>query len=189
MVTEIPDYPTPPLEQVDEQCAAELDRPEKRLQLPDPPQQILWSNTSAAPTNPRTPEKTNPTPAAGTAPTKASLPPANVGTAAPGCPSGPELPGRSAAPPTPAQALSHSPPAATGRERSSEGAQECSPRRKPWVGQPRMNKPRRAYPERSRRGRKKMVRTPRHRRAQPKSAGILRCARRLASVTDVLRSG
>ena len=129
-----------------------------------------------------------PPPAAGTAPTKASLPPANVGTAAPGCPSGPERPGRSAAPPTPAQALSHNPPAATGRERSSEGAQECSPRRKPWVGQPRMNKPRRAYPERSRRGRKKMVRTPRHRRAQPKSAGILRCARRLASVTDVLRS-
>ena len=50
MVTEIPNYPAPPLEQVDEQYAAELDRQEKRAAAARAPKQIPWSNTSAAPT-------------------------------------------------------------------------------------------------------------------------------------------
>ena len=107
MVTEVPDYPTPPLEQVDEQYAAELDCQEKRAAAARAPKvDPLVEYFGGADKIP--PHLRRPTPPAtqttGTAPTNASVPPANVGTAAPGCPGGPEVPGRSAAPPKPAQA-------------------------------------------------------------------------------------
>jgi hypothetical protein len=50
MVREIPNFPTPPLEQVDEQYAAELDRQEERAASAAPRKKIPWPNTSVAPT-------------------------------------------------------------------------------------------------------------------------------------------
>ena len=72
MVREIPDYPTPPLEQIDEEAAVAVARATKRAA----------AERAAYRAAPR-------------------VAPANVGTAAPGCPGGPELPGRSAPPPKP----------------------------------------------------------------------------------------
>ncbi len=60
MVREIPDYPTPPLEQVDEQYAAELRRQEKHAEAArvpkgrSPGRILRWRRQ-----NPRTPEKTH----------------------------------------------------------------------------------------------------------------------------------
>ena len=126
MVTEVPDYPTPPLEQVDEQYANELQRHEQRAKSARTREdymaeyhvqqkQAASQNPSAAVAAPA------PTPVAADAfvrppntgtPTPVS--PTNVGTAAPGCPGGPEVPGRSAPPPKPqaaaAEATTRKPP-------------------------------------------------------------------------------
>ena len=102
MVKEIPDYPTPPLEEVDEQYAAELRRQEQRAaaaRIPkEDPLVEYFGGADKIPAHLR-----RPTPP----PTNAATPnisPTNVGTAAPVRPGGPEVPGRSAAPPKPDQA-------------------------------------------------------------------------------------
>ena len=95
MVREIPDYPTPPLEQVDEQYAKELRLKEQRAETARAREEMLAQYQASK-------NKANPATAASAATPNVS--PTNVGTAAPGCPGGPEVPGRSAAPPKPVQA-------------------------------------------------------------------------------------
>ena len=123
MVREIPNYPTPPLEQVDEQYAAELRRHEAyaaaaRVPKEDPLIEY-FGGADKIPAHLRKPTPSSASPATAS-PTllPAHLGPnastsnvrttgagtTNVGTAAPGCPGGPEVPGRSAPPPKPVQA-------------------------------------------------------------------------------------
>jgi hypothetical protein len=97
MVTEIPDYPTPPPEQVDEEYANELRRQEQRAARAKKEDPLIeyFGGADKIPVQLR-----RPTPAT-TPPSTAAAPhvsPTNVGTAAPGCQGGPEVPGRSAAP-------------------------------------------------------------------------------------------
>ena len=84
MVKEIPDYPTPPLEQVDEQYAKELRLKEQRAESARAREEMLAQYHSTQ--------------------NKAKPATAHVGTDAPVRPGGPEVPGRSAAPPKPVQA-------------------------------------------------------------------------------------
>jgi hypothetical protein len=98
MVTDVPDYPTPPLEQVDEQCAAELRRQEERAEASRVREEVLAQYAAAAQDKVKAAtanEATLETATVGTA---------HVGTAAPGCPGGPEVPARSAVPRKPVQA-------------------------------------------------------------------------------------
>ena len=103
MVREVPDYPTPPLEQVDEQYAKELRLKEQRAETARAREEMLAqyqaTQNKAKPATPTSP--TNASPASAATPNVSQT---NVGTAAPGCPGGPEVPGRSAAPPKPGQA-------------------------------------------------------------------------------------
>jgi hypothetical protein len=147
MVTEIPDYPTPPLDEIDEQAAAAVARATKCAEAERARAAYL--------------------PAPRVAPVHA--PTVNVGIAAPKVlsgdgsstrPGGPEVPGRSAPPPKPAPTM---PAEVTARKPSAsvkealtsaktqapanarkeaprkskteapKEAKECSPRRKPWV--------------------------------------------------------
>jgi len=150
MVTEVPDYPTPPLEQVDEEYANELRRQEQRAKSGHAREDYMAEyhaqQNQAASQNPSTPTCAGThafvrPPNIGT-PTPVS--PTNVGRAAPGCPGGPELPGpqRTATEASPSGSCrSRSPKAATRCERSSrskatgrsspgrtsEGAKEHSP--------------------------------------------------------------
>ena len=101
MVREIPDYPTPPLEQVDEQYAKELRLKEERAESARAREEMLAQYHSTQ--NKAKPATATATPAAASASTP-NASPTNVGTAAPGCPGAPEVPGRSAAPPKPVQA-------------------------------------------------------------------------------------
>ena len=88
MITEIPNYPAPPLEQIDEQAAIAKSRAESRAEveraraeyMADVAATVKAGRVTVSPVNVAT---------------------VNVGTAAPGCPSGPELPGRSAPPQKP----------------------------------------------------------------------------------------
>ena len=84
MVREIPDYPTPPLEQVDEQYAKELRLKEQRAETARAREEMLAQYQSTQ--------------------NKAKPATPHVGTDAPVRPGGPEVPGRSAAPPKPVQA-------------------------------------------------------------------------------------
>jgi hypothetical protein len=108
MVREIPNYPTPPLEQIDEEAAIVKARAEKRAQAERARAEYMADVATAA------------TVKAG----RVTVAPVNAGTAASGAahvgtdafvrPSGPEVPGRSAAPqrPTPtttAEATSRKP--------------------------------------------------------------------------------
>ena len=112
MVTEIPNYPTPPLEEVDEQYAAELRRHQARAAAPRVTREDLladyFGGADKIPAHLRKPTPAQPESAA-----TPNISPTHVGTAAPGCPGGPELPGRSAAPPkpaTPVEAATRKPP-------------------------------------------------------------------------------
>jgi hypothetical protein len=149
MVREIPNYPTPPLEQIDEEAAIVKARAEKRAQAERARAEYMADVNAAtvkagrvtvAPVNAGTAASgaahvgtdafVRPSPGiahVGTAApgaahvgTDAFVRPspgtAHVGTAAPGCPSGPEVPGRSAAPKkpnptTPAEATARKPSA------------------------------------------------------------------------------
>jgi hypothetical protein len=116
MVREIPDYATPPLEQIDEQAAIAKARAESRAEveraraeyMADLAATVKAGRVSVAPVNVKTVN-------VGTAvPVTARVGTANVGTAAPGCPGGPEVSGRGAAPQkptptTPAEATSRKP--------------------------------------------------------------------------------
>jgi hypothetical protein len=102
MVREIPDYATPPLEQIDEQAAIVKARAEKRAEAERAEYlaevnaaTVKAGRVSVNPVNVKTAN-------VGTAaPVTARVGTANVGTAAPGCPGGPEVPGRSAVQPKP----------------------------------------------------------------------------------------
>jgi hypothetical protein len=118
MVTEIPNYPNPPLEQIDEEAAIAKSRAEKRAEV----ERVRAEMLAQAHAKPAVATVTAGRVDVG----KVNVGPANVGkadsrtahvgTAALGCPGGPEVPGRSAAPqkpmPTaPAQATSRKPSA------------------------------------------------------------------------------
>ena len=134
MVREIPDYPTPPLEQVDEQYAKELRLKEERAESARAREEFLAQHQ---------PTQNKANPATSTAPTNASpasaatpnVSPTNVGTAAPGCPGGPEVSGRSAAPQkptptTPAEATSRKPSASVKQTPMSAKTQAPTAARK-----------------------------------------------------------
>ena len=103
MVTEIPNYPAPPLEQIDEQAAIGKARAEKRAEtgraraeyMADVAATVKAGRVTVAPVNAGIAAS-----GAAHVGTDAFVRPspstARVGTAAPGCPSGPEVPGRSA---------------------------------------------------------------------------------------------
>jgi hypothetical protein len=103
MVREIPNYPNPPLEQIDEQAAIVKARAEKRAELERTRAEML----AQAHAKPAVATVTAGRVDVG----KVNVGPANVGKAAPGTahvgtdafvrPGGPEVPGRSAAPPKP----------------------------------------------------------------------------------------
>jgi hypothetical protein len=110
MVTEIPNYPNPPLEQIDEEAAIAKARAEKRAETDRARAEYMADvnaatvkagRVSVSPANERTaaPTPTRVGTDAFVRPLNAST--ARVGTAAPGCPSGPEVPGRSAVPQKP----------------------------------------------------------------------------------------
>jgi hypothetical protein len=104
MVTEIPNYPTPPLEQVDEQYAKELRLKEQRAETIRVREEMLAQYHASQ-------NKANPATAVSAATPDGS--PTNVGTAAPVRPGGPEVLGRSAAPQkpaTPPEAATRKPP-------------------------------------------------------------------------------
>ncbi len=99
MVTEIPDYPTPPLEQVDEQYAKELRLKEERAETTRAREEMLAQyQATQNKAKPATPTATPANAAAASAAT------GSCGDGALTRPSGPEVPGRSAAPPKPVQA-------------------------------------------------------------------------------------
>jgi hypothetical protein len=91
MVREVPNYPDPPLEQVDEQYAKELRLKEQRAETARALEEMLaqYQSTQKA-------KAANASPAA-----TPNVSPTNVPSAAPGAP---EVPGRSPAPPKPDQA-------------------------------------------------------------------------------------
>ena len=123
IVREIPNFPTPPLEQVDEQYAAELDRQEEpaasaRSKKEDPLAEY-FGGADKIPAHLRKPSSKLQSPQA------QQESPTNVGTAAPGCPDGPEVSGRSAVPQAPPRT-----PAAKGPDRKpplgvKEAPKEC----------------------------------------------------------------
>jgi hypothetical protein len=120
MVREIPNYATPPLEQIDEQAASAKSRAEKRAEAERARAEYMADvaanaatvkagRVSVAPVNGKTVNVSTATPVT------ARVGTANVGTAAPGCPGGPEVPGRSAAPQKP---MPTTPAAVTARKPS-----------------------------------------------------------------------
>ncbi len=122
MVTEIPDYPTPPLDEIDEQAAAAVARATKCAEaeraraeyMADVAATVKAGRVSVSPVN------------------AASM---HVGTAAPGCLGGPEVSGRSAVPPkpkpsTPAEAASRKPSVSVKEARTSANTQAPTAARK-----------------------------------------------------------
>jgi hypothetical protein len=124
MVREIPNYPNSPLEQIDEQAAIVKARAEKRAEAERARAEYMADLAANAATVKAGRVSVAPMNGGIAAPgeahvgTDAFVRPspgtAHVGTAAPGCPSGPEVPGRSAAPQgpkptTPAEAASRKP--------------------------------------------------------------------------------
>ena len=120
MITEIPNYPAPPLEQIDEQAAIAKSRAEKRAETERARAEYMADvaataatvkagRVTVAPMNAGTAASGAAhlgtdafvRPSGPEAPGRSAPATVHVGTAAPGCPSGPELPGRSAAPPKP----------------------------------------------------------------------------------------
>ena len=105
MVREIPNYPTPPLEQIDEEAAIAKARAEKRADAERARAEYMAdvAATRAKATVQAGRVSISPVNAAPVNAASMNAPSVNVnvGTAAPGCPSGPEVSGRSAAPPTP----------------------------------------------------------------------------------------
>ena len=97
MVREIPDYPTPPLEQVDEQYAKELRLKEQRAESARAREEMLAQYQSTQ--NKAKPANASPDNAA-----PASAAAESCGDGSSTRPGGPEVPGRSAAPPKPVQA-------------------------------------------------------------------------------------
>ncbi len=137
MVTEIPNYPNPPLEQIDEEAAIVKARAEKRAEVERTRAEML----AQAHAKPAVATVTAGRVDVG----KVNVGPANVGKAAPGTahvgtdafvrPGGPEVPGRSAAPqkpmPTaPAQATSRKPSASVKAARPSAKTQAPTAARK-----------------------------------------------------------
>ena len=128
MVTEIPDYPTPPIEQVDEQAAAEAAR--RPIHRPTPEEvarnkaaQLAEYYAGASQESP--PAQSRNVAPANVAPTAA---PVHVGTAALGCPAGPVVSGRSVAPTEPAttqpaEATTRKPPRSVKEVPASTSAQ------------------------------------------------------------------
>jgi hypothetical protein len=97
MVKEIPDYPTPPLEQVDEQYAKELRLKEQRAETARAREEMLAQYQATQ--NKAKPANASPDNAA-----PASAAAESCGDGSQTRPGGPEVPGRSAAPPKPVQA-------------------------------------------------------------------------------------
>ncbi len=99
MVREIPDYPTPPSEPADQPAPA----PRRPPTHEEVARQRAASLAEYFGGPDKIPAHLKPTiPATTTTP--GPITPTHVGTAAPGCPGGPEVPGRSAPPPKPVQA-------------------------------------------------------------------------------------
>jgi len=130
MVKEIPDYATPPLEQVDEQYAKELRRREEQEKIQriygDQLAASRAASAKATPTTPATAATTtsaNVVPATAASPT--ALPDRSCGDGSSTRPGGPEVPGRSAAPQKPApskttEAPTRKPPASVKAEAPRE---------------------------------------------------------------------
>ena len=108
MVREVPNYPTPPLEQVDEQYAKELRLKEQRAETARAREEMLAQYHSIQ--NKAKPANASPDNAA-----PASAAAESCGDGSQTRPGGPEVPGRSAAPPkpvtpSPAEAATRKPP-------------------------------------------------------------------------------
>ena len=149
MVREIPNYPDPPMADIDEPAAAEPRRPPTRAEVARSREALLveyfggadkvhaayktGSPANAAPTkgNAPNPAPTQawpdtfvpPEPAANVGNVGTAAAVRNVGTAAPGCPGGPELPGRSAAPKSTKPKATRKPPQSVNREARTVTAQ------------------------------------------------------------------
>jgi hypothetical protein len=130
MVKEIPDYATPPLEQVDEQYAKELRRREEQEEIQRIyGDQLAASRAASAKATPTTPAKAATTTSANLAPataaSPAALPARSCGDGSSTRPGGPEVPGRSAPPQKPApskttEAPTRKPPASVKAEAPRE---------------------------------------------------------------------
>ena len=107
MVTEIPNYTTPPLEQVDEQYAAELRRQDERAESARAPKEDplveYFGGADKIPAHLKRPTSPPATPANGSL-GNGSCQDGLCGDGSQTRPSGPEVPGRSAAPQKPVQA-------------------------------------------------------------------------------------
>jgi hypothetical protein len=97
MVREIPDFPTPPLQQIDEEYANELHRQEQRAARAKKEDPLIeyFGGAAKIPAHLRKPTPETVAPASGAEP---HVSPTNVGTAAPGLSGRPRSIGRSAAP-------------------------------------------------------------------------------------------
>ncbi len=132
MIKEVPEYATPPLEQVDEGYAAELRRREQREKIQrvygDQLAASRAASVKAAPATPANAATTTPAnaaPAIAAAP--ASVPARSCGDGSLTRPGGPEVPGRSAPPPKPdqtkpAEAARRKPPVSVREYPTSAGA-------------------------------------------------------------------
>lgn len=116
MVREIPDYPTPPLEEVDEQYAEELRRREERKAWDEEIKRVYGNQrpvAAAVPARTTPASQTNATQTnstqASAAPASAALPTRSCGDGSSTRPGGPEVPGRSAPPLKPDQTQSAPP--------------------------------------------------------------------------------
>jgi hypothetical protein len=103
MVREIPDYPTPPLEQVDEQYANELHRQEQRAARAKKEDPLIeyFGGADKIPANLRKPSSATAPPASAAGKSSAE---GLCGDGSQTRPGGPEVPGRSAVPQKPVQA-------------------------------------------------------------------------------------
>ncbi len=129
MVKEVPDYPTPPREQVDEGYAAELRQRAEREEIKRIYAEQRQTGAPAAPAKTATPA--NAAPATAAAP--ASLPAHSCGDRSSARPGGPEVPGRSASPSKPdqtkpAQVPLHKPPVSVKVSSTSIGTKSSKER-------------------------------------------------------------
>jgi hypothetical protein len=138
MVKEVPDYPAIPDPEVEGAARIEADRQADRTEIARvyaaarPPAQLPPDYTGTANAEAANAAKSAPAPAR--VGTDAFVRSARVGTAAPGCPAGPEVPGRSAvaskpAPTPPAKVVDRKPPLGVKAVASKE-RKKCSPPRK-----------------------------------------------------------
>ena len=128
MVTKIPDYPTPPIEQVDEQAAAEASR--RPIHRPTPEEVARNRAARLAEYYAGASQESAPAQSKNVAPANAAstAAPVHVGTAALGCPAGPVVSGRSVAPTgpattQPAEATTRKPPRSVKEAPASTSAQ------------------------------------------------------------------